>query len=422
MQQGLQGQVLWVDEAGLLGTKDMAALLEVATKQNARLILGGDTRQHASVVRGDALRILNTVGGIKTAEVSKIYRQRNADYRAAVEDLSKGKVREAFGKLDEMGSIRDVDPQNPDEALVDDYVAALKKGKSALVISPTHQQGEQVTVAIRKKLRSAGRLGKKEVTMSQLTNLNLTEAQKADWRSFAPGQVVQFNQNAAGIKRGSQWAIASSDEGGVTMRNADGQSLPLPKLKNGDYDVYQPREISLSKGDTVRITRNGFDEEQKRLNNGQTLEVVSVRKNGSLMLRNPISKAPYALSQDYGHLAHAHCVTSYAAQGKTVDEVFISQPAATFQATDAKQLYVSVSRARERARIYTDDKEALLEHAAELGERQSALELVSKRNHTLDRSQQIMRETLERTPTLPTPTPNREKQPTQPDRDYEPRL
>ena len=72
MQQNLKGQVLWVDEAGLLGTKDMAALLDITTRNNAQLILGGDTRQHASVVRGDALRVLNTVAGIKTAEVSKI--------------------------------------------------------------------------------------------------------------------------------------------------------------------------------------------------------------------------------------------------------------------------------------------------------------------------------------------------------------
>ncbi|RYD88513.1 MAG: conjugal transfer protein, partial [Sphingobacteriales bacterium] len=80
LQKELTGQVLWVDEAGLLGTQDMTALLELATQKNARLILGGDTRQHASVVRGDALRILNTVGNIKTAEVSKIYRQRNEQY------------------------------------------------------------------------------------------------------------------------------------------------------------------------------------------------------------------------------------------------------------------------------------------------------------------------------------------------------
>ncbi len=59
-----------------------------------------------------------------------------------------------------------------------------------------------------------------------------------------------------------------------------------------------------------------------------------------------------------------------------MDEVLIAQPASTFPATDAKQFYVSVSRAREKAAIYTDDKEALLQHASEMGDRKSAMELV----------------------------------------------
>jgi conjugative relaxase-like TrwC/TraI family protein len=106
MQEGLKDQVLIVDEAGLLGTKDMAALLKLANKQNAQLILCGDTRQHASVVRGDALRILNTVAGIQSAEVSKIYRQKTQHYKTAVEDLSQGKVKSAFDRLKNITHIK----------------------------------------------------------------------------------------------------------------------------------------------------------------------------------------------------------------------------------------------------------------------------------------------------------------------------
>src|SRR5690554_1947183 len=139
MQESIKDQILWVDEAGLLGTGDMKRLLQIADKQNARLILGGDTRQHASVVRGDALRILNTVGGIKTAEVNKIYRQRKETYRDAVQDLSNGDVKTAFDKLDNLGAVKEIDPLKPNMQLVDDYVATIKKGKSALIISPTHK-------------------------------------------------------------------------------------------------------------------------------------------------------------------------------------------------------------------------------------------------------------------------------------------
>lgn len=378
MQEKIKGQVLWVDEAGLLGTKDMTSLLKVAEAQNARLILGGDTRQHASVVRGDALRILNTVAGIKSAEVSKIYRQRNEEYKSAVEDLSKGKVESGFQKLDQAGFIQNIDPLSPNQELVKDYVETIRKGKTALVISPTHAQGEAVTNQIREELRHYKLIGKKEITIHKLDNLNLTEAEKADFRNFRQGQFIQFNQNTKGIQRGSLWQIQKVDKGKVIMKDNKGKEQPLPLKESQVFEVFQEKEMQLSKGDKIRITRNGFDKDKKRLNNGQILDVVSVTKTGKIKLASS-SGSSFTLDKAFGHLTHAHCITSYAAQGKTVDEVFIAQPASTFGATDAKQFYVSVSRGRDRARIYTDDKEALLHFASEMGDRQSALELLKRK-------------------------------------------
>lgn len=378
MQERLTGQVLWVDEAGLLGTKDMTRLLEIATKQNARLILGGDTRQHASVVRGDALRIVNKIAGVKTAEVSKIYRQRKESYRAVVGDLSDGKVGTAFEKLDSMDAIHETDPKNCSQVLVDEYMTAIRKGKSALVISPTHAQGAEITKGIRQRLRNEGMLGKKEIGTLQLKNLNLTGAEKADVRNFQAGQVIQFTQNAPEIKRGSVWTVEQEDGGNLCMKDFAGYRLPIPTKYCGRFEVFDVQEIRLSKGDKVRITKNGFDTNKRRLSNGDILEVVSVSKAGRVILRNAISKETYELPKNYGHIAHAHCITSYGAQGKTVDTVFIYQPAGTFPATDAKQFYVSVSRGKENVQIYTDAKTELLEHASEMGDRQSALELMGK--------------------------------------------
>ena len=266
----------------------------------------------------------------------------------------------------------------PNEALVNDYVEALQKGKTTLVISPTHAQGDEVTKAIRDRLRIEGMIGKKEITVQQLRNLNYTEAQKSDYRNFETGQVIQFNQNAQGFKRGSRWTVEKASETGMTIRNEAGELKSLPTDKSARYDVYTQQEIALSKGDKIRITSNGFDAHDKRLNTGQLMEVVSISKSGNIELRNDQSHATYSLPQSFGHLDHAHCITSHASQGKTVDQVFIAQPAATFTATNAKQFYVSVSRGKERAIIYTDDREELLHHASELGIRQSAIELVGK--------------------------------------------
>jgi conjugative relaxase-like TrwC/TraI family protein len=404
LQNNLKDQVLWVDEAGLLGTKDMTALLDLATQKNARLILSGDTRQHASVIRGDALRILNTVAGIKSAEVSRIYRQKNVDYREAVQALSDGKIKQAFEKLEAINAIKTIDPLKPNDTLVEDYFATIKKGKSALIISPTHKQGDAVTDAIRTKLRTEKMIGKKEVILPRYVNLNMTEAEKEDPRNYKQGHILYMTQNMKGIKRGTAWAVKQVKGHYLEILNdqAEVSSLSINDHKN--FEVYQKSTINLSKGDKIRVTRNGFDTNERRLNNGQIVDVLSVTKKGNIKVRNPISKIDYILPPDYGHIAHAHCITSHASQGKTVDEVFISQPSGTFPATDLKQFYVSVSRGRDKSHIYTDDKQALMEYASEIGDRQSAIELTSRKDLTRDIAERLSREAMERN------TPNTPKQ------------
>jgi conjugative relaxase-like TrwC/TraI family protein len=378
MQENVKNQVLWIDEAGLLGTQDMKKLLEIATKKNARLILGGDTRQHSSVIRGDALRILNTVAGIKAAEVDKIYRQKNFEYKAAVKSLSEGKILDAFHKLNEMGAIAEVDPSDPYKGILKDYMTAVQANKSVLVISPTHKQGEIVTTEIRAALRQAGRLGKKEIVVPKYNNLNLTQAQKGDVSNFKEGQFVQFNQNLKGIKRGSLWSVDEIKDKTIKIKSDKGRSKSLPMDQAKDFDVLEKTTLALSKGDMVMINRPVFDKDKKRLENGTILKVESVSKKGAIILRNNKSKNTFRVPQDFGHLSHAHAITSYAAQSKTVDMVLIVQPSATFPATDLKQFYVSVSRGRDAGLIYTDDKKALLEHASQLGNRESAMEMVER--------------------------------------------
>lgn len=380
MQKKIAGNVLWIDEAGLLGVKDTAELLHIAKEQNAQVIFGGDTRQHAAVVRGDALRILSSVAQIKSAEVNKIYRQKNVEYRKAVASISKGDLKDGFNRLDAMGSIQKVDHLKPNEQLVKDYVAAVKKGKDCLVISPTHQQGEEVTKEIRHALREEQLLGKEEILIIRLKNLNYTEAEKSDWRNFMPGQTVQFVQNVKGIKRGSAWQVAGSSKEAVYLKDKTDKVIALPDGKAKCFDVLEPQEMALSVGDKIKVTRNGFDKNEKKLNNGQIAIVESIAKDGTIIFRNPVSKTSYAVDKNYSHLSHAHCVTSHASQGKTVDEVFIYQPAGTFGATGAKQFYVSASRGREKVTFYTDDKVGLLEHVQRIGDRQSAHELIMLHN------------------------------------------
>ncbi|WP_310589051.1 helicase C-terminal domain-containing protein [Fibrella forsythiae] len=84
-------------------------------------------------------------------------------------------------------------------------------------------------------------------------------------------------------------------------------------------------------------------------------------------------------------------MSSHAAQGKTVDEVFIAQPASTFAATSLNQFYVSVSRAQDLMHIYTDDTEGLMAQAADVGDRLSALELLKRKRSARRTTERLIR-------------------------------
>ncbi len=380
LQAKLRNGVLLVDEAGLLGTKAMLALIEMVTRQNARLILCGDASQMSAVERGDSLRILMTVAGIQPAVVSKIHRQKRQTYREAVQALSQGDIKTGFSKLEAIEAIHDINPDDPYAELASTYVATVKKGKTALAVCPTHAQGHEVTKAIRQKLREHKLLGRTETPVLSLVNLSMTEAEKSDLRNYQPGYVLHINKSRMGIRRGSRWTVSAVMDQGLLVTDGSGNQVALPVDKGEAFEVYRKTEIPLAKGDMIRVSRNGEDVTRKRLNNGQLLKVTGFNKKGQIITSSLAGKAQYRLDPQFGYLAYAHCITSHASQGQTVDEVFVAQPASTFPATDLKQFYVSVSRGREKIHIFTDDRSGLLAHVSEAGNRQSALELMQKQS------------------------------------------
>lgn len=382
IQDKIKNQVIWVDEAGLLGTKDMADVLQLAQDKNARVVLSGDTRQHTSVKRGDALRIMQKMGGINPASVNRIYRQKSKEYRKAVEDISEGNIKSGFEKLDELKAINELDGDQWTKQLSKDYLKAIKEKKSCLIISPTNEQSQEVTEEIRSSLKNEGLIGKREKSFTTYRNLYFTEAQKRDENVYQSGQVVQFHQNVKGFKKGAISEVVKTDNKSVQVKDSEGNVYSLDLSKPDRFDLYQKEETKLAKNDLFSITKNGFDSEGSRLNNGSILQVNRLEKDGTIVAENISGQGKeYRIHKDFGNFKHAYCMTSYGSQGKTVDRVFIAQPASTFPATSQKQFYVSVSRGRESVTIYTDDKKELLEHASRHGDRLSATELASMDSH-----------------------------------------
>lgn len=365
LQQQVRGQVIWVDEAGLLGTRTMSRLFEVADRLDARVVLSGDRKQHGSVERGAALRLLEEEAGLVPAEIKDIQRQKG-EYKHAVQLLADGRTADGFRELDRLGWVKTVTGEERNRLLAHDYVETVDAGKTALVISPTHREGDAITEEIRLELRRTGHLEGPRLRLQALENENLTEGERADPVNYTPGEVLVFHQNAKGFTKGQRVDVGSGE-------------LPLDLAAR--FQVFRRHTIEVMPGEKLRITRNGMTKDGKhRLNNGQIVTVKRFDEEGNLVLMNG-----WTVAKDYGHLAYGYVVTSHASQGKTVDRVFIGQSSTSLTASSREQFYVSASRGRERATIYTDDKEALLEAVNRSDERLSATELMRDRTATVCR-------------------------------------
>ncbi len=379
----LKNSILWIDEAGLLSNKDMNKVLDLASAQNARVILTGDTKQHNSVERGDALRTLMQEAKLPSIQVNKIQRQKEVNYKEAVELLGKSDLDKGFKKLENIGAIHEVENNTERiEKIADDYYTSSMKRKNGkgekqevLVISPTHKEGETVTTKIRERLKKENVVAEEENKFNTFRNLQLTETEKKNAENYKPDNWLIFHQNSKGFKAGSRYQITEAkSKNQIEVRDYAGKKHLLSLDKSSNYNVFETKEVGLGKGDKIRLTGNGKAKDGKHLFNGTMFKVNGFDKKGNIKLSNGSTMA-----KDYGHFTLGYVVTSFASQGKTVDKVIISQSSMSLRASSKEQFYVSVSRGRNAVSIYTDDKQDLLQAVKQSNERRSAKDLIRRK-------------------------------------------
>jgi len=383
MQEKARGGVIYVDEAGLVGAEAMLKLFRLADALDARVILQGDTRQHGSVARGDAMRLLQDHGGLVCAEITEIRRQRHAPHREAVGMLAKGNIAGGFDKLDDLGCIQEVKDSERYKVLATDYLDALKaapenakRTEVALVVTPSHVEGRKAAADIRKGMWARGML-EDEREHRHLTSLKWSPAQRGAAYNYERGHVVEFGRDTkGGFTKGERLYVRGMLHGEVLLSpNLDGSGPVkiLPREYAEHFDVYREDAIALAVGDLVRITKGGADRDGKALETGAIYEVRAYGKDGSLELGTEPGKVSRTLDAGKAlHLRHGYYRTSYEVQGATTRRAIVAQASDSFGASNEKQAMVSWSRFIESMTIYTDDKKAARRAAQKSGEREFA--------------------------------------------------
>lgn len=375
-----RGAVVLVDEAGQIGGEQMLQLLDYIQTNEGRVILSGDTRQHGAVEASDALRAIEKYAGLDYAELTNIRRQ-NPDsaktqaerlwleqYKLAVDEARRGKLGSSFDRLDNHEAIISCTLADQQQKLTEHFLELFKSQQSIVVVSQSWNEIHKVNEQVRLGLKASKLIGEAETMVTALERQDLTDAQKRDKRFYQGDSVLVFNRPTAGFKSGSVGKLRGITDKHLLIE-ADNRIRPVPVKQLDKITVCQPKKLSLSIGDRLQLKANDKSPDGRRLANGELVTVKQIHADGRIALDDGRT-----LPKHYRQFVHGYAVTSYAAQGKTVDYVLFSDSAVK-AATNEQQWYVTISRGRKGVKIFTADKIQLRQNITHSGNRTLAMDM-----------------------------------------------
>jgi len=360
-----RADLLVIDEASMLSIPQMLWLVKHASESDSRIPLVGDSAQHRSVERGDALRILEQSGSVRYVELLRTQRQKVPALKAAIEDLKAGRLENAWRKLEQHGVIKELtDAAELRKRAVEQHLAGLRAGKSSFMICPRHEEARKVAAIVRQQLKAEGVIGAADHAVTILRRIDVGPESYRDLLHYAPGRVVGFHtRTSGGFKPGERWTIRETNCETVTLER-DGKVRQFKPSAKGKWDVLAPSTMQVSAGDQLRVTA-GFREGRNVFKNN---DIANLREltDTELVLHDG-----RRMRRDGARIDQGVCITSHASQCRTVDQVVVLPDGA-----DAKGWYVSLSRAREAMNVFTRNKLELRQSVMQPGERKSVWELL----------------------------------------------
>jgi conjugative relaxase-like TrwC/TraI family protein len=347
-----------LDESSLASTKQMNDFLH-RLKANDRVLLVGDVRQHQAVEAGSPYQQLQEAG-MRTARLHEIVRQKDPALKEAVEQLARGEVNEAIENLEQQGRVHQIEQREERlRHIANEYVRAPQ---ATLVISPDNESRQQLNAFIRTRMQESGQLETGEHKLRVLeTRQQMTGADRAWAAQYQPGDLIRYGKasKVLGLKAGEYAKVTTIDreQNRLTIQRENGRRISYDPRRFQGVTVYQERERGFSPGERVQFTAPW---KQRHIANRELATVEAVEKNGDLRIRLDSGRQVKFNVREHPHLDHGYAVTSHSSQGQTAERVLIhADTEKSEQLVNRRMAYVAVSRARQDAQIYTNDKSNL---------------------------------------------------------------
>lgn len=237
--------VFVVDEAGMIGSRQMERVLGHVRDAGAKVVLVGDPEQLQAIEAGAAFRALAERHG--AAEITEIRRQKDGWQRDATRELATGRTVEALERYAAAGMLLEhASREAAKAALVEGWSTqrATNPDKSQVMLAHTRADAAELNGLARAAMRGAGQLGE-----DQAVSTGRGE------RQFAEGDRLMFlrNERSLDVKNGTLGTVKSIEGGRFSVRldGAEGRRVAFDVKDYADVDHGYAATVHKAQGVTV---------------------------------------------------------------------------------------------------------------------------------------------------------------------------
>jgi len=232
-----------VDEAGMIGTRQLERVTAEVTRAGAKLVLVGDAQQLQAIEAGAAFRLLAERHG--AAEIGEVRRQQIAWMREATRAMARGEMRAALADYAGAGAVHGAESRDAARmALIDRWDAERQADPRASRIILTHLNAEvkMLNDTARERLAAQGVLGESAAVRTERGE-----------RQFAAEDRILFlrNERSLGVKNGSLGTVEKAGADHLTVRLDTGARVDVDLKSYAHVDHGYAVTIHKAQGVTV---------------------------------------------------------------------------------------------------------------------------------------------------------------------------
>jgi Ti-type conjugative transfer relaxase TraA len=236
----LANDVLVIDEAGMVGSRQLGRVLEAARDAGAKIVLAGDSRQLQPIEAGAAFRAVAEQVGV--AEIGAVRRQRATWAREASEAFARGAVAAGLAAYADRGEVRLLDSRDDAKGAIARDIAAAGRPERALILAHTNDDVRDLNERVRDERRRLGELGE-----------GAEFATARGKRDFAAGDRIVFllNDRDLGVKNGTLGTVEAAAPQVLTVRVDNGARVRIDAVHYAHVDHGYAVTVHKAQGTTV---------------------------------------------------------------------------------------------------------------------------------------------------------------------------